>query len=54
LYIEEDDLLTLEEVREAVKHLKNNKSSGRDGIPAEQIESEALDDLLHKLIVFIW
>jgi hypothetical protein len=25
----------LEEVREAVKHLKHNKASGEDGIPAE-------------------
>ncbi len=51
LQTEEEDLPTLEEVREAVKHLKHNKASGEDGIPAEllQIGSEVMEDLLHNL-----
>jgi hypothetical protein len=43
LQTEEDDMSILEEVRDAVKHLKHNKVSIDDGIPAEllQIGSEA-------------
>ncbi len=53
LQTQEDDQPTLEEMRDAVKHLKHNKASGEDGIPAEllQIGIEAMEDLLHKLIV---
>jgi glutaredoxin-related protein len=54
--VDEDDLPTLEEVRDAVKQLKHKKASGEDGKPAEllQIGSVVLEDLLHKLIVLIW
>jgi hypothetical protein len=49
-------LPSLEEVKEALKHLKHNKASGEDGIPAELLQTggESLMELLHKLIVLIW
>jgi hypothetical protein len=41
---------------EALKHLKHNKASGEDGIPAELLQTgeESLEELLHKLTVLIW
>ncbi len=56
LQTEEDDLPTLEELREADKYLNYSKASVEDGIPAELLQtgSEVLEDLLYKLIVLIW
>jgi hypothetical protein len=53
LQTEEEDLPTLEEVREAVKHLKHNKASGEEEYRLLQIGSEVTEDLLHNLIVLI-
>ena len=47
---------TLEEVQGAIKQLKNNKSPGCDGIPAELIKygGIALAREIYRLILIIW
>ncbi|XP_055633717.1 uncharacterized protein LOC129774044 [Toxorhynchites rutilus septentrionalis] len=47
---------TIGEVRNTIKQLKNNKSTGKDGIRAILIKmgSEKLVSYLHRLIVRIW
>jgi endonuclease/exonuclease/phosphatase family metal-dependent hydrolase len=47
---------TIEEVKDAIKQLKNNKSAGKDGIGAELIKMgpDKLAKCLHRLIVRIW
>ena len=47
---------TLEEVKKAIKTLKNNKVAGLDGMPAEvyQIGGDLLQHQLHQLLVKIW
>jgi len=34
------DKPTKEEIRRAIKHLKNNKATGPDGIPAEALKTD--------------
>ncbi|KAL3278090.1 hypothetical protein HHI36_013435 [Cryptolaemus montrouzieri] len=50
------ELPTLQEVREAIKNLPNNESSGNDSLPSEVIKSggEELIHSVHKLIEKIW
>ncbi|XP_058465583.1 uncharacterized protein LOC131439062 [Malaya genurostris] len=50
------DPLTLDEIRKAVRQLKNGKAAGKDGIPAEllKVESEWLYYTLHQVIGMIW
>ena len=47
---------TLEEVKEAIKTLKNNKAAELDGIPAEvyKVGGDLLPHQLHQLLVKIW
>uniref|UniRef100_A0A0A9WMT6 Reverse transcriptase domain-containing protein n=2 Tax=Lygus hesperus TaxID=30085 RepID=A0A0A9WMT6_LYGHE len=47
---------SLNEVQNAIKKLKNNKSSGSDGIVAEFLKNggERLTESLHALILLIW
>ncbi|XP_058465398.1 uncharacterized protein LOC131438975 [Malaya genurostris] len=47
---------TLDEIRKAVRQLKNGKAAGKDGIPAEflKVESERLFYVLHQVIAMIW
>ena len=49
-------LPSLEEVREAISTLKNNKATGLDGIPAEAYKfgGSLLEYQLHQLIIKIW
>jgi len=48
--------MTNEEIRRAIKHLKNNKATGPDGIPAEALKSD-IDtsvELVYPLFTEIW
>ena len=47
---------TLEEVKEALNHLKCNKSPGEDGIPTELMQKggEILSINMHELIQLVW
>ncbi len=47
---------TTEEVRSAIQRLKNNKSAGSDGIPAELLKAAGTNfiDAFHQLLVKIW
>ncbi|XP_039452865.2 uncharacterized protein LOC120431811 [Culex pipiens pallens] len=60
IHVEEDgkavDPPTLEEVAKAVKELKNGKSAGKDGLPAELFKhgSTRMTEILHQIILRIW
>lgn len=47
---------TLDEVKTAIRGLKNNKAAGKDELPAELLKhgSEQLYQLLHRIILKIW
>ena len=47
---------TTEEVQSAIQRLKNNKSAGSDGIPAELLKAAGINfiDAFHQLLVKIW
>ena len=50
------DKMTNEEIRRAIKHLKNNKATGPDDIPAEALKTD-IDtsvELLYPLFTEIW
>ena len=51
-----DDPPTFDEIQDAIGSMKNNKSPGMDGIPAEVYKhgGPALTDELHKLFQLIW
>ena len=51
-----DDPPTFDEIQDAIGSMKNNKSPGMDGIPAEVYKhgGPALTDELHKLFSLIW
>ncbi|XP_038121252.1 uncharacterized protein LOC119770429 [Culex quinquefasciatus] len=50
------DLPTLEDVEKAVKELKNAKSAGKDGLPAELFKhgSARMIEILHQIVQRIW
>ena len=39
---DEEDVISFEEVQKAVDHMKNNKSPGCDGLPAEIFKKEVM------------
>lgn len=47
---------TPDEVRKAVRELKNGKAAGKDGIPAEllKVGSDRLNEKIHQVIEMIW
>ena len=51
-----DDMIHIEEVLKSVKHMKCNKASGGDGIPAEVYKhgGTALVRRLHRRFLKIW
>ena len=51
-----DGMPTLDEVRKCMKNLKNGKSPGVDGLPAELFKygGEALNLRLHELLCHVW
>ena len=53
---EEMPEISLEEVKRAIKHLRNNKSPGKDGIPSEIWKGggDILEERLHRLMKIIW
>ena len=50
------DKPTKEEIRRAIKQLKNNKAAGPDDIPVEELETDINTsvELLHPLFTKIW
>lgn len=53
---EEESEITLEEVERAMKNMKNNKSTGKDGIPIELIRAggPVVSKEIHKICQEIW
>jgi hypothetical protein len=47
---------TQDEVKQAIRQLKNGKAAGKDGLPAELLKagSERLYDAIHRIILRIW
>ena len=47
---------TIDEVRTAIKRLKNNKSAGLDKVPAELYKcgGDKVADQIHQIVVKIW
>ena len=47
---------TLEDVRNAIKALKNNKAAGEDGIESELLKygGEGVEKAIHELIMEVW
>jgi len=52
----DDTAITMEEVQKALSYMKNNKSAGIDGLPAEILKngSEVMMIWMHRLFNIAW